>query len=275
MAVPTVEVLGVRFQAHTRESAAAAILDLVKAGGKHYVVKPYSEFMPPAHSDAGIRAILNGADLCLADGTGILWAAHYLRAKGGGLKALTDLPFSLAALLFNLPALRQPLPQPMRGVDFTWTMLEALSGAGLSVYLLGGTPDEAVGAAAHIRERLPSLDLRGVHHGHFKVSGKENGAVVAEVNAASPDVLLVGMGFPRQERWIAANLVDLDVKVAVAEGGSFTFISGSASRAPGWMRRSGLEWLYRLGRQPRRIGRQLAIPRFMWLVVRERMSRRS
>ena len=81
------------------------------------------------------------------------------------------------------------------------------------------------------------------------------------------------MGFPRQEQWIAENLPRLDVKVAVAEGGSFTFISGAISRAPRWMRRSGLEWLYRLARQPSRLHRQMALPVFVWLVFRERLRR--
>jgi N-acetylglucosaminyldiphosphoundecaprenol N-acetyl-beta-D-mannosaminyltransferase len=163
----------------------------------------------------------------------------------------------------------------MRGVDFTWDMLEALSGGSLSVFLLGGTKEEVEGAATRIRERVPGLDLRGMHPGHFQLSGRENEAVIEVINSASPDVLLVAMGFPRQERWIADNLGRVRVKVAVAEGGSFSFISGSTPRAPGWMRRAGLEWLYRLGHQPGRIRRQLALPLFVWLVLRERMSRRA
>jgi N-acetylglucosaminyldiphosphoundecaprenol N-acetyl-beta-D-mannosaminyltransferase len=91
------------------------------------------------------------------------------------------------------------------------------------------------------------------------------------INDAQPDVLLVAMGFPRQERWIVANLPRLRVKVAVAEGGTFTFVSGGVSRAPRWLRRVGFEWLYRLLRQPWRVRRQVAIPRFVWLVVRERL----
>jgi N-acetylglucosaminyldiphosphoundecaprenol N-acetyl-beta-D-mannosaminyltransferase len=188
---------------------------------------------------------------------------------------LLAFPVSLFQLLTNSEALRKPLPQAMRGVDFTWEMLSALSDAGLSVFLLGGKPTEVEGAAAVIRERLPTLHLRGARQGHFRTSGRENEAVVSEINEAAPDVLLVGMGFPRQERWIAESLETLNVKVAVAEGGSFSFMSGMRPRAPGWMRRSGLEWLYRLGRQPGRIGRQMAIPQFMWLVLRERMTRRS
>jgi N-acetylglucosaminyldiphosphoundecaprenol N-acetyl-beta-D-mannosaminyltransferase len=271
----SVEVLGVRFHALTRNAAAAAVADLARSGGQHYVVKPYSEFMPPAHGDEKLRDVLNGASLCLADGTGILWAAHYLSGRGSGIGALIAFPASLLALMTNSPALRKPLPQAMRGVDFTWAMLDALAQAGLSVFLLGGTSTEVEGTASRIRERLSTLDLRGVHPGHFKVTGRENNRVIGTINAASPDVLLVGMGFPRQEHWIAANLASLNVHVAVAEGGSFSFISGTTPRAPDWMRRAGLEWLYRLRRQPGRLKRQMAVPQFVWLVLRERMTRRA
>lgn len=274
MGDPSVSVLGVHFHPHTRKSAAAAIVELARSEGQHYVVKPYSEFIPPAHSDECLRGILNAASLCLADGTGILWAAHYLSGRGSRLRALIDFPLSLGALLVNSPLLRKPLPQAMRGVDFTWEMLGALSDAGLSIFLLGGTREEVEGTATGILQRLPGLDLRGTHPGHFRQRGRENEAVIEAVNSASPHMLLVAMGFPRQERWIAENLGRLKVKVAVAEGGSFSFISGATRRAPSWMRRAGLEWLFRLGRQPKRIRRQAAIPLFLWLVLRERMSRR-
>ena len=263
-----VEILGVYFHPLTRKQAAEAIVRLATSGQKSYVVKPYSEFMPPAHRDPTIGGILNGAALCLPDGVGILWAACYLALPGGGLRAAIQLPLSLASLIARPGALRKPLPQAMRGVDFTWDMLEAIGHAGLSVYLLGGTPEESRGAAKRIAERLPGLRISGTRPGYLK---KPDDAI-AEINAARPDVLLVAMGFPRQERWIAANLSRLDVKVAVAEGGSLTFISGAVRRAPGWMRRSGLEWLYRLLRQPSRVRRQLALPLFVWLVFRERLQ---
>jgi N-acetylglucosaminyldiphosphoundecaprenol N-acetyl-beta-D-mannosaminyltransferase len=155
----------------------------------------------------------------------------------------------------------------MRGVDFTWEMLDAIDRAGLSVYLLGGTVDESRGAAKSIAERLPGLSISGARPGYLK----QTDDAVGDINGARPDVLLVAMGFPRQERWIAENLPRLEVKVAIAEGGSLTFISGAVGRAPRWMRRSGLEWLYRLLRQPSRLRRQLALPLFVWLVFRERL----
>jgi N-acetylglucosaminyldiphosphoundecaprenol N-acetyl-beta-D-mannosaminyltransferase len=267
----SVEILGVRFDALTRTEAAQAIADLARSGEKSYVVKPYSEFMPRAARDSRIREMLNGAALCLPDGVGILWAAHYLSLRGDGLRALVQLPLSLGSLVLNPSALRRPLPEAMAGVDLTWAMLERFADAGCSVYLLGGTEEEVAGAAKRIAARFPALSITGYRDGYFRRTGQQNAAVVGAINAAAPDALLVAMGFPMQERWITQNLADLDVKVAVAEGGSFSFISGATRRAPRWMRRAGLEWAYRLARQPSRLRRQLALPRFVWLVVRERL----
>jgi len=266
-----VDVLGVRFDRLSRAEAARAVVELAQSGGKHYVVKPYSEFMPPAHKDPDVRALLNGASLTLADGIGVLWAAHYLSLPGSGVRACWQLLGSLASLIVRPGALRDPLPQAMHGVDFTWLMLEEIERAGLSVFLLGGTKKEAQGAVTAIRERLPGLQIVGVHEGHLRGDGDD----VAEViNQSGADILLVAMGFPRQERWIARNLARLNVRVAVAEGGSFSFMSGAVSRSPRWMRKTGLEWLYRLVRQPWRLRRQLALPVFVWLVFRERINYR-
>ncbi len=269
----TLEVLGVRFHNLSRDEAASTIAELARAGGKAYVVKPYSEFMPQAAHDARLREVLNGADLCLADGIGILWAAHYLSLSGGTLRALAQLSLSLAAVVFNPAAARRPLRENMAGVDLTWEMLARLDEAGARVFLLGGTEEEVRGARERIEARFDGLRVVGTHNGYFDLSGEENETVLRAINEAQPEVLLVAMGFPRQEEWIAANLPQLQVNVAVAEGGSFSFISGVTPRAPRWLRRLGLEWLYRLARQPWRLHRQLAIPRFVWLVVRERLRR--
>ncbi len=220
-----------------------------------------------------IRQALNGAALCLPDGIGILWAAHYLSLSGRGLRALAQLPLALACLALNPGALRQPLRQNMAGVDFTWEMLRYLAGTGASVFLLGGTAKEVALARQEIEARLPDLRIVGVRDGYFKTSGEENERVVQAINAAAPQCLLVAMGFPKQERWIVQNLGRLKVNVAVAEGGSFSFISGLTPRAPKWMRRVALEWLFRLSLQPSRLRRQMAIPHFIWLVLLERLRR--
>jgi N-acetylglucosaminyldiphosphoundecaprenol N-acetyl-beta-D-mannosaminyltransferase len=266
-----VEVLGVRFEALTREQAAAAVVEMVSRDEKGYVVKPYSEFMPVAIEDERVRGVLNGATLCVPDGIGILWAAHYLSLKGGRLRALLQAPLSLATMALRPESIRHPLPENMSGPDLTMQMLAALEEAGALVYLLGGTAEEVEGARGRIEELFPRLRIAGAHDGYFEEV--QNEEVVEAINAASPQVLFVGMGFPRQELWIAENLPRLNVNVAVAEGGSFTFISGKVQRAPHWFRRFGLEWLFRLARQPWRLKRQARLPQFVRLVVRERLER--
>lgn len=267
------EILGVRFQALTRQEAAAEVARLAGEPGPAYIVKPYSEFMPRAHNDARVREVLNGAALCLPDGAGILWAAHYLSLGGGTLRALLQLPLSLASLVLRPGAVRNPLPEALHGVDFTWAMLEALAEAGRSVYLLGGTADEVAGTEEAVRKRFPSIHIAGFRDGYF--ARGYTPSVVKAIAASNADILLVAFGFPRQETFIADHLDELGVRVAVAEGGSFSFISGATPRAPKIMRRAGLEWLYRLARQPWRLRRQLALPLFVWLVVRERIGRHS
>ena len=269
----TVDVLGVRFHNLGRLEAANAIASLAQTGHQAYVVKPYSEFMPRAAGDSEIRQLLNGAALCLPDGIGILWAAHYLSLRGGRLRALWQLPLSLASIALNPSSIKRPLAENMAGVDLTWQMLASLEGVGATVFLLGGTEAELRGTKERLQARFPSLGVVGAHPGHFDLRGTDNDAVIAEINAAAPQALLVAMGFPLQERWIAANLPSLKVNVAIAEGGSFSFISGMTRRAPLWMRRAGLEWLFRLLRQPWRLRRQLALPPFVWLVLKDRLQR--
>ena len=268
----TVEILGVRFHNFTRAQAARAIAQLANSPAQSYVVKPYSEFMPRAFRDREIRDILTGAALCLPDGIGILWAAHYLSLPGGRLRALWQLPLSLASLAVNPRAVRRPLKENMAGVDLTWEMLSELDALSATVFLLGSTKAELRGTQERIEECFKRIRIVGVHPGYFRTSGDTNETVIAQINAAEPQALLVAMGFPLQERWIAANLDRLKVNVAVAEGGSFSFISGATRRAPARMRRAGLEWLFRLLRQPWRLRRQLSLPVFVWLVARERLG---
>lgn len=260
-----------RFEALTRGEAARTVVDMVRRGEKGYVVKPYSEFMPVAADDGRVREVLNGATLCVPDGIGILWAAHYLSLRGGRLRALLQAPLSLATMALNPKSIRHPLPENMSGPDLTMEMLRQLEAAGASVYLLGGTADELGGARRRIELEFPALRISGSRDGYF--GPEESTSVVEAINTSGAQVLFVGMGFPRQELWIAENLPRLTVNVAVAEGGSLTFISGKVQRAPHWFRRLGLEWLFRLLRQPWRLKRQAQLPRFVRLVVRERLGR--
>src|SRR3989304_1529107 len=144
----------------------------------------------------------------------------------------------------------------MAGVGLTEEMLAHLERARSRIFLLGGSEKEIRGARRWVEGRFPGLNVVGARNGYFDVQGEENKEVLRMIDEARPDVLLVAMGFPRQERWIVANLPCLRVRVAVAQGGAFSFVSGSVSRAPRWLGRVGLEWLYPLPRQPWRVRRQ-------------------
>jgi N-acetylglucosaminyldiphosphoundecaprenol N-acetyl-beta-D-mannosaminyltransferase len=141
---------------------------------------------------------------------------------------------------------------------------------GRSVFLLGAAPSVADAAAQVLAGRYPGLKLAGAQHGYFKVS--EETDVIARIRRAAPDLLFVGMGMPAQEKWIAKNLQALGVPVVMGVGGSFDVLSGRVGRAPLWMRRAGVEWLYRLVREPWRWRRIAQLPVFAWKVIRQRKT---
>jgi N-acetylglucosaminyldiphosphoundecaprenol N-acetyl-beta-D-mannosaminyltransferase len=178
--------------------------------------------------DGAYREVLNRADLVFGDGTGVRWAA---RARGLKLRA-------------NL-----------NGTDLTPALLAARPGT--RVFLLGSTADRIAAGAEAFRARFPECPLVGFHHGYVQDEAASR-AVIPEINAARPDVLLVGMGNPLQERWIDRWRGDLDAPLCIGVGGLLEYWTGALDRAPGWMRRAGIEWVHIMLRQPWKAGRYLA-----------------
>jgi N-acetylglucosaminyldiphosphoundecaprenol N-acetyl-beta-D-mannosaminyltransferase len=138
---------------------------------------------------------------------------------------------------------------------------------GRSVFLLGAGPGVAELAGQKLQERVPGLEIAGVQDGYFKP--EDEPAIIARIQAARPAVLFVALGIPRQEIWIRAHLEELGVPVCVGVGGSFDVISGLKQRAPVWMQRAGVEWLYRVAKEPWRLPRLAALPRIVWLTFLE------
>jgi N-acetylglucosaminyldiphosphoundecaprenol N-acetyl-beta-D-mannosaminyltransferase len=136
---------------------------------------------------------------------------------------------------------------------------------GYRVFLLGGETGVAEKAAKLLKLKYPELIIAGTQHGYFK-SNKEQ-SIVTRIREAHPDILFAGLGMGRQEKWLAANLNELNVPVSVGVGGSLDVIAGLKSRAPGWARTLYIEWLYRLVIEPQRWRRQLALPKFLWLTL--------
>jgi N-acetylglucosaminyldiphosphoundecaprenol N-acetyl-beta-D-mannosaminyltransferase len=273
------EILGVSVDALTLAQAATQIVDRAAEPGACYVTKPYVEFLDRAAIDPKLRRLLNDGCLCLPDGVSLQWAAQYLYGGPPGIMRA----FGLAAAIVVRPAIiRQLIPEKFGGATFTWELLEHCAAADRSVYLVGSPQSGDIAHTAYfISHRLPSLRIAGTWPG--KLAGKggraleralENEAVeqdlAADLRAKRPDIVLVGMGFPLQEKLMAKLTPQLDHGVLVGEGGTFDYDSfgGRRRRAPGWLRRIGLEWLWRLLLEPHRWRRQLAIPRFMWTVYR-------
>lgn len=197
------------------------------------------EFMIMAQHDTNFRSILKRADLCVPDGIGLIYAARWLR---------------------------MPLPGRVTGSDGVPRIAERAIQTGWRLFFLGAAPGVAEQAAAVLRARYPGLQIAGTHSG--SPAANEEDALVALVNTSGADLLFVAYGAPEQDKWIARNLPRLQVAMAMGVGGTFDFIAGVVPRAPLWMRRAGLEWLFRLIRQPWRLKRMLRLPQFVLAVLR-------
>jgi len=174
-------------------------------------------------------------------------------------------PASRSRSIPAIAASNVPLPERVTGSDGLPKIAERAAEKGWKLYFLGAAPGVVEKAAHILRERYPELLVVGTHSG--SPAPEEEDDIVARVNASSADLLFVAYGAPEQDKWIARNLPRLNVTMAMGVGGAFDFIAGVVPRAPLWMQSMGLEWLFRLYLQPRRIGRMMRLPRFVLAVL--------
>ena len=229
-----------------------AALDLLESyldeDKNHIIVTPNPEGVMQARRNPAFMKALVDADLRLADGTGIVLASRYIR---------------------------DPLPERVRGVDTIFALLERLNAKGRNhtAYFLGGEPGISEQAAANMENRFPTLSVLGHHHGFF--TPDQVPQIIEEINYLKPDILLVCTGMPRAEIWATTHRA-VQAKLTLCLGGTMDIMAGKANLAPSFFRKIGLEWLYRLlrqpggksGKQPSRWKRVLDIPRFVWAVIR-------
>jgi N-acetylglucosaminyldiphosphoundecaprenol N-acetyl-beta-D-mannosaminyltransferase len=154
------------------------------------------------------------------------------------------------------------------GIELTMALMGEAEKHGWRVFLLGASPEVNAKAAEVLQQKHPRLVLAGAQHGFF--GPEAEGEILSGIRSAAPDILLVALGVPRQELWSRRHQGELGVPVAIGVGGTLDVLAGRVQRAPRWMQRLNLEWLYRLYKEPWRWRRMLALPRFVGAVLKER-----
>jgi N-acetylglucosaminyldiphosphoundecaprenol N-acetyl-beta-D-mannosaminyltransferase len=231
--------------------------DFIKSKKPHQVCTVNPEYIMAAQKNNDFKQIVNNADLCVPDGAGLIWASRLI-AKSKVHESTSQKSTSSGQRLTS-----NALAQRVTGVDLIWHLAKEGEKRGHKFYLLGGKPGVAQQAALVLKTKYPNLKIVGISQGkpEFLQSNIKFNAenfekeLVTKIKTLSPDILLVAYGAPKQDMFISKFKKELNVPVMMGVGGSFDFISGRIKRAPKWMRKIGLEWLFRLFIEPKRFGR--------------------
>jgi N-acetylglucosaminyldiphosphoundecaprenol N-acetyl-beta-D-mannosaminyltransferase len=232
-----ISILGINVDSVTMQEALDRLEGFVNVRTPRLVATANAEMVMIAQEDAMLHSILNAADLVLADGAGVVWAAGRL---GAGV------------------------PERVAGFDLTQELLRRAAIAKYRVYWLGSAPGVAESAAQKAADLYPGIHTVGIHDGYF---AQDDIGIIDGIRLAKPDILLCALGVPKQEKWLAQNLQALQVPVSIGVGGTFDVMAGKVNRAPLWMQKASLEWFYRLICQPSRFFRMLALPKFVLRVL--------
>ena len=252
MRPPPINILGVQVHPLTVDQLHEELAQLIETDAHAEVLHVNVHGMNLSADNPWLRDYLNQAEIVFCDGAGIILGARILG---------------------------QHIPERITYADWMWQLAEFAAARGYSFYFLGAKPGIAQTAADRMIERFPELKIAGVRDGYFnKDNGHpDNEAVLADINAARPNILIVGMGMPMQERWLLDNWSRIDANIALTGGAVFDYISGDLKRAPAWMTNNGLEWLGRLLIEPRRLWQRYIVgnPVFLARVIRERLHHRQ
>lgn len=242
----TVEIFGVKIHNLTFDEAAKQVENYLKGNELKAIYTPNTEIVMGAKDDKKFKELINKGDLITADGIGLIYAS---RIK------------------------KKPLKERVTGYYISLKLLDIANENNYSLYLLGGKDGVAKLAAENIKKTYSNIKIAGYHHGYFK--GSHNGhknheeevQIIKDINSSNPDIIFVGLGFPKQETWIDANKENIKSKVIIGNGGVMDILSGNTKSAPKIFEKLGLEWFYRLIKEPSRIKRQVVLPKFMFKVL--------
>jgi len=236
-----IDVMGVGFDSLTMEEAVSAAMEQIRSHSGKWVVTPNPEIVMLAKDDPALAETIKEAALVIPDGIGVIYAAKILGT---------------------------PLRSKLPGIDFACAVMERLAKESGRVYLFGAKPGVAEAAAKTLETDFPGLVICGTHDGYFK----DDAPIVASIRDAKPDLLLVCLGAPKQELWMRAHAFELDSGLMIGLGGSLDVFAGVVQRAPEGWQKLGLEWLYRLLKEPKRIGRMIKLPLFLVSAVGRRLG---
>ena len=235
-------VLNVDFHNITMDEAVTAAFQSIKEHSGKYVVTPNPEIVMEAQVNDALARALQDAFLVLPDGIGIIYGARILGT---------------------------PMQEKIPGIDFAVNLIEKLSAVNGSIYLFGAKPGVAELAATNLKNKFPNIIVAGTADGYFE----DDRAIIEDINRTKPDLLLVCLGVPKQEIWMRENADKLDVGLMAGLGGSLDVFAGVVQRAPAAWQKLGLEWLYRLIKQPSRFKCMMRLPVFLMCVIKKRVKK--
>ena len=229
-----VDILGVDVDSLTMREAIERVETFFEERKPVIVATANAEMLMRATHDEELKDILNAAELVVPDGAGTVWAAHHLGHE---------------------------MPERVAGYDLAQELMRRAPAKERRIYFFGSAPGIADKAKLKAEKLYPGIQIVGTRNGYFKEEDEPQ--IIAEIKAAQPDLLLAALGVPKQEKWLAKYKNELNVPVSIGVGGTFDVMAGVMKRAPKWMQKAKLEWLFRALLQPKRVGRLIALPKFV------------
>lgn len=231
-----VEIVGVNIDNITFKEASIKLEEFLSEEDVKMIFTPNSEILVDAVNDPYFTDILNSGDLVIPDGIGVVMVSKFYG---------------------------KPIKERVTGYDITCKLIELAYCNDKSIYFLGGKEGVAEEAAENIRQKYKNIKIVGMHNGYF--DEKEEKIIINNITELKPDIIFVALGAPKQEKWIYENRHKLPAKIAMGVGGSIDGLAGRVKRAPSFYQKAGLEWFYRLMKEPKRFKRVLKLPKFILL----------
>ena len=244
--IERVEILGMKVDAVTMAEAVARVENLITEKKSSLVATANAEMILNATHDAELKKILNAANLVVPDGAGTVWAARHLGKQ---------------------------MPERVAGFDLVQELMKISPARGIKFFLFGAAPGIADKAKLKAEALYPGIKIVGTRNGYFKPEDEPE--IISQIKNSRADILLAALGVPKQEKWLFKYKDELKVPVSIGVGGTFDVMAGVVRRAPLWMQKARLEWLFRAMLQPSRAGRLLALPKFVWKVHKQKRGVRS